>query len=303
MQELHSVTPLWESYYSHKNRVFYKMEALQAPGSFKIRGIGKLCASAVRDGAKSIVASSGGNAGLAAAYAGKSLGVPVTVFVPSTTGESMRERLRRLDAVVTEHGKVWDETHAHAEEYAVHHNAAYIHPFDHPIIWEGHATIIEELQSSGFKPRNIVVSVGGGGLLLGVLHGLSKVYWHDVNVFSVETEGTASLYASLKQGKLVTLPAINGVATSLGARTVASEAFKQSIQWDVHPIIVSDKEAITGVLQFANEKRVLVEPACGAALAVIYAKQDLLPAGDTVVIVCGGSGVSLEQLENWKQML
>jgi L-serine/L-threonine ammonia-lyase len=302
MQDLHSVTPVWESYFPAKNRVFYKMEALQPSGSFKIRGIGRLCVHAVQNGATRIVASSGGNAGLAAAYAGKTLGVPVAVFVPATTGESMRERLRKLDAVVTEHGNVWDETHAYAEKHAESHNAAYVHPFEHPMIWEGHATIIDELQDIGFKPKNIVVSVGGGGLLLGLLHGLAKVGWNDVNVFSVETEGTASLYESIKAKNLITLPAIAGIATSLGARTVAAEAFKQSMAYNVRPVVVSDQEALAGVLQFANEKRVLVEPACGAALAVTYSKQEILPDGDTLVIVCGGSNVTLEQLESWKQM-
>jgi L-serine/L-threonine ammonia-lyase len=303
MQKLHSVTPVWESYLPHRNKVLYKMEALQAPGSFKIRGIGRLCIESVRNGATNIVASSGGNAGLAASYAGKSLNVPVTVFVPKTTGERMREGLRRLDATVIEHGEVWDETHLCAVDYANSHNAAYVHPFDHPLIWEGHSTMIEELSDSNIKPKNIVLSVGGGGLLLGVLCGLEKLNWRDVNVFAVETSGAASLNASLEKNRIVTLPSVQSIANSLGARTVSNEALKKSLDWGVQPVIVSDKEAIDAVIRFADEKRILVEPACGASLAVTYEKQSILPDGDTLVIVCGGSGVTLEQLDVWKKML
>jgi L-serine/L-threonine ammonia-lyase len=278
------------------------MEALQPSGSFKIRGIGRLCIESVQNGTTSIVTSSGGNAGLAAAYAGKTLQVPVTVFVPATTGDSMRERLRRLDAIVIEHGINWDETHLYAVDYATSRNAAYVHPFEHPLIWEGHATLMDELQFSGHKPKNIVVSVGGGGLLLGVLRGLEKLNWRDVNVIAVETEGTASLHASLTQKRLVTLPYIQGIATSLGARTVSEQAFQKSLIWPVHSVVVSDREAIQAVLQFADEKRILVEPACGAALSIPYLKEEILPDGDTLVIICGGSNVTVSQLENWQRM-
>lgn len=300
MTPLHDNTPLWQSCdRSGPVQLLYKMEALQPPGSFKIRGIGRLCAQSVTDGATSIVASSGGNAGLAATWAGQKINVPVTVFVPATTSETMRNRLRQMGADVIQHGTTWDETHIHALAWANEHKAAYVHPFDHPLIWDGHATMIDELAQQTAKPASIVVAVGGGGLLMGVLQGLERNGWRDVPVFGVETDGTASLSASLTANRLVTLPGISGLATSLGAKTVAPDAFERARSWPVVPVTVSDIDAVHAIRRFADEKRVLVEPACGAALAVGYDYQHLLPAGDCVVIVCGGAGVSLEQLANW----
>merc|ERR1712232_607879 len=89
--------------------VYLKMDCMQPPGSFKIRGIGETVRSAVEAGASRIVSSSGGNAGLAAAYAAKSLGVPATVVLPTTTPEGVHVRLRRYGAEVVVHGNVWDE--------------------------------------------------------------------------------------------------------------------------------------------------------------------------------------------------
>lgn len=301
MNPLHDVTPLWHSTCgdSADRRILYKMDALQPAGSFKIRGIGRLCVDAVQHGARAIVASSGGNAGMAAAWAGKKLGVPVTVFVPKTTGEVMRARLRQIGATVHEFGAAWDETHHHAVAFAAQENAAYAHPFDHPLIWDGHASIIHELATQTTKPKSIIVSVGGGGLLLGILTGLRQIGWDDVRVLAIETKGTASLAASITAGQLVTLSAITGIATSLGARAVATEALNQSLAFGVESVQVSDHQAINAVKNFANEKRILVEPACGAALAIGYERADLLGPGDHIVIVCGGNGVSLEQISAW----
>ena len=119
-------------------------------------------------------------------------------------------------------------------------------------------------------------------------------------VVAVETEGTASLAASLQAGKLVTLERITGVAKSLGAKTVARQAFEWSRQHPVRSVVVTDSAAIDACVQFADDHRCIVEPACGASLSVAYRRQAILEEADRVVIVvCGGIGVDLEQLQAW----
>ncbi len=182
--------------------------------------------------------------------------------------------------------------------------ALYVSPFDHPLIWQGHSTLIDEIVEEIGAPDAIVLSVGGGGLLCGVLQGLQR---HDLGatpVIAVETEGTASLAASLKAGELVTLDKITGVAKSLGAKTVAQQAFEWSRQYPVQSVVVTDAEAITACLRFADEHRCLVEPACGASLSVAYQRHEVLAsARRIVVIVCGGIGTSLEMLQMWQNSL
>jgi L-serine/L-threonine ammonia-lyase len=301
---LHIHTPLIESLPLSKRwgkQVLLKMEALQPSGSFKIRGIGLLCQTGRDEGVRHFVSSSGGNAGYAAAYAGRKLGVPTTVFVPSTTPAGLRCQIEAQGAEVKVAGDVWDETHEMALEFSQAREALYVSPFDHPLIWKGHSTIVDEIVAEIGRPDAVVVSVGGGGLLCGVIEGLRRHGLAATPVVAVETEGTASLAASLRAGKLVTLDQITGVAKSLGAKTVARQAFEWSRQHPVQSVVVSDDEAIAACVQFADDHRCMVEPACGASLSVAYQQQTLLEEADRVVIVvCGGIAVDLELLETWR---
>src|SRR5262249_6243699 len=141
---------------------------------------------AVAAGARRLVASSGGNAGYAVAWAGARLGVPVQVFVPRSTSARMAELVRGAGAQVDVHGDAWDDAHAHAVA-TLGEGDAYIHPFDHPDLWDGHATMIDEVAAAGVRPGAVVVAVGGGGLLCGVMQGMARAGWADVPVIAVET--------------------------------------------------------------------------------------------------------------------
>ena len=120
-----------------------------------------------------MVNSSGGNAGMATSYASTKYGVPVTIVIPKSTPKLMIKRLENEGAEVIVHGEVWNNANEKALELSSKDQWLYVSPFDHPLIWEGHSTIIKELKSQLYeKPSAIVVSVGGGGLLCGILQGL-----------------------------------------------------------------------------------------------------------------------------------
>jgi L-serine/L-threonine ammonia-lyase len=277
-----------------------KMESLQPAGSFKLRGIGLLCEEEVAGGANRLVSSSGGNAGYATAWAGRALGVPVTVVVPESTGAEVRAKLVALDAEVEVHGAVWDEAHTVAQAIASRERGALIHPFAHPTLWRGHATMIAEMARQGPKPDAVVVAVGGGGLMLGVIEGLRNAGWTDVPVVAVETEGAASLAAAIAAGHPVTLEHIDTIALTLGARRVVDAALVACRTHPVASVVVSDAQAVAACLRFADETRVLVEPACGAALAAAYGDTPALRDARTIaVIACGGIGVGLASLHAW----
>ncbi|MFZ6028704.1 MAG: pyridoxal-phosphate dependent enzyme [Chloroflexota bacterium] len=303
---LHIHTPLIESYplsQALAKQVFLKMENLQPAGSFKLRGIGFLCQQGYEQGVKHFVSSSGGNAGYAAAYAGRKLNIPTTVFVPKTTSAMLQCYIKTQGADVRIVGEVWDETHEAALNFAQKANALYISPFDHPLIWEGHATLVDEIVEEIGKPDAIILSVGGGGLFCGVMQGLIQHHLTDIPIVAVETEGTASLAASLKANQLVTLRQVTGVAKSLGAKKVARQAFDWASQYAVHSIVVSDAQAIDACIRFAGDHRSLVEPACGASLSIAYQGHPFLEgARRIVIIVCGGIGASLELMQEWKNM-
>ncbi|KAK5916305.1 hypothetical protein CgunFtcFv8_011303 [Champsocephalus gunnari] len=289
----HLNTPLLESV-SMTQRVgtpvFLKMENSQPSGSFKIRGIGHLCQQLATD-SKGVVCSSGGNAGMAAAYVARKMGVPATIVVPSSTPQLVVQRLRDQGATVNITGKVWDDANAEALRLAETEGLTYVPPFDHPLLWQGHSSVVSEVAASlDEKPGAVLLSVGGGGLLCGVIQGLKD------------------------QGRLVTLDDITSEAKCLGAKTVCRKAFEFSQSGEISIIseLVTDQQALSAVETFLDEERVLVEMACGAALAAVYSglvhrlqDEGRLPAplGPLLVIVCGGSSVDMEQLSHLKHKL
>lgn len=316
MSPFHVQTPLIPSRPLSRlfgRRVWLKLDAVQPCGCYKIRGIGFACEEYVRRGAQRLLCSSGGNAGLAVAYAGRELGVSVTVIVPETTTERAKELIGREDAEVVVYGSSWNESH----EYALSRSAeetAYIHPFDDPLTWRGHATVIDEVREAGLTPGAVVLSVGGGGLLCGVIEGLRRNDMEDVPVVAVETVGADSLYQAVQADHLIELEAITSIATTLGAKRVARQAFEYAKEKAVLSTVVDDRAAVDACIEFARDHRLIVEPACGAALAVIYEHDsartrtrstlnEISDREDILVIVCGGAGVTMEQLEGWRKVL
>lgn len=283
--------------------------------------------------------SSGGNAGLACITAANTLGCPATVVVPLLTPPHMVAKLRALGAEVIQTGETWAAADRHLREVvmpasdsqaqqadrgpaaAAATREVYVPPFDHQDIWDGAQTMVDELRAQmgieqGRSIDGIVCNVGGGSLLCGTMQGIQRLREDGEKVptvLAMETRGGDSLNASVAAGKLVTLPAITTIATSLGATRVAEEAFEWTRRAGDGLIsaVVTDKEAVVGVARFLDDARLLVESACGATIAPVY-NGDLrryLGGGLTdeqwaekniVVIVCGGSNISLEMLASYK---
>ncbi|KAK3788513.1 hypothetical protein RRG08_030215 [Elysia crispata] len=295
-------------------KVYLKLENLQPPGSFKIRGISHMIQKAVVSGdCEHVYCASGGNAGMAAAYSSHQLKIPCTIVLPKTTPKFVAEKLEHLGAEVIIHGSVYDEAKKHATELSEKSGALYVPAFEHPDIWEGHASMITEAADQlEDKPDAVITSVGGGGLFNGVVQGMRQVGWTDVPVVAMETIGAHALNAAIQAGNLVTLPAITSIAKSLGSLVVSGttlEYFKQG-KPPILSQLVHDREAVNACLKLAEDHRFLVEPACGASLAAVYSdvvstlsKSGQLPemVNSVLVIVCGGAIVSTESLEQWKK--
>ncbi|XP_038585760.1 serine dehydratase-like [Micropterus salmoides] len=318
-KHFHLNTPLLESVGMSKRvgtTVYLKMDNSQPSGSFKIRGIGNLCQQLARK-SKGVVCASGGNAGMAAAYAARQMGVPATIVVPSSSPPLVVQRLQDQGAAVKITGNVWDEANAEALRLAETEGLTYVPPFDHPLLWQGHSSMITEVAASlgpGVRPGAVLVSVGGGGLLCGVVQGLKDVGWMDVPIIAMETVGANCFNAAVKAGKVVTLDDITSEAKCLGAKTVCKKAFEysQCSELTIISELVTDQQALQAIETFLDEERVLVEMACGAGLAAVYSGlvrrlQDdgRLPTllGPLLVVVCGGSSVDMKELTSLKHKL
>ncbi len=298
---LHRETPLLESVplgAVSGRRVFLKMENMQPAGSFKLRGIGRVCEEAAKAGATRFISPSGGNAGYAAAWSGRELGVCTTVIVPVTTSEEAKKAIAALGAEVTVSGKSWKESNELALKMAGEDpKSKYIHAFDDPVMWDGHGTLVDEAAKQGPRPDAVVLSVGGGGLLSGVVAGMDRNGWGSIPVLACETEGAASFAAAAAAGEIVELEGISSVATSLGARAVAPRALELCRDHRIIPYVAADEAAVSACRRFLDDHRVLVEPACGVSLSALYENTPLLgDAGTILVVVCGGIGISSAKL-------
>lgn len=328
---LHAVTPCFASpaLSTPRREVWLKMDCCQPAGSFKIRGIGRLCGELAEAGTEGIVCASGGNAGYAAAWSARALGLRCRIVLPHSSPGHLEARLEALGAQVERHGSHWQQAHAYAVGQAHASGEGYVHPFDHPTIWAGHATVIEEALEA-FRtahpersfPSDILVAVGGGGLLGGVLHGIRHA-WAEAHarvqnghgaqstagamataqaspegqafskglqkprIWAVETTGAASMHAALQAGRPVALERIDSTAHSLGALEVAHGVFEQALEYGVQSLLVCDAHAEGAAQHFALQHRHGIERASGTVLAAL----DMPPLADSshpLCIVCGG---------------
>ena len=263
--------------------------------------------------------SSGGNAGLGCVYAARTLDRPATVVVPLSTKPLMIAKIRAAGAhEVLQRGASWKDADTWMREEVMPAAKArgeepvYVSPFDHPDVWAGHATMVEEMKAqlgdSG-APDVIVCSVGGGGLFNGVMEGVQKVGWKETTVLAMETVGADALAKSVEAGMHITIPGITSQATSLGATRVSDrtwELFTSSKQ--ARNAVLTDAEAAMGSWRFADDERILVELACGVNVALCYGGRMAKALGRPVksdekvaIVLCGGSNVTIDMINTWKQ--
>ena len=272
-------------------RVWFKLELLQHSGTFKARGAFDRQLSArdrgELDPAVGVVVASGGNAGLAHAFAASRLGVPAVVFVPETAPPVKVARLRAGGAEVILVGREYAEAYEAAKEHATRTGALYCHAYDQPEVVAGAGTVGLELLGQvpdGFD--TVVVAVGGGGLMAGVAAALEG----SARVVGVEPSTAPTLHAALAAGRPVDVDVSGVAADSLGARRLGDIAFDVATRTHVRSLLVSDEDIVAARAQLWERWRIVVEHGAAAALAALTSGA-YQPAVDerTVVVLCGAN--------------
>lgn len=239
--------------------VYLKLDNLQPSGSFKIRGLGYTIAKRARaEKGLHVITSSGGNAGLAAAHAANVLHLPCDVFVPSSCEAEVQALMRAEGATVTVVGNAWDDCDVAAKALSEELSSkgtptCYVHPFEGEDLIEGHSSLGKEIyaqlrEEAGIErgPDAVICSVGGGGLLRGLLRGMQTTrqeraqekglatplmvttQCHGANSFS---QSLAASISEKGKPKLVTLDAITSQATSMGAKTCSRSAVEDALAY------------------------------------------------------------------------
>ena len=270
--------------------LWLKCEHLQHTGVFKARGaFNRILAAQERGGldpAVGVVAASGGNAGLANAYAAAAVRVPATVFVPETAPAVKVARLRQYGADVRQTGRQYAEAYEAAVEFCAERGAVFCHAYDQPEIAAGAGTIGLEILQDLPEVDTIVLSVGGGGLFAGVAAAVEG----RARVVAVEPETAPTLHAALGAGRPVDVDVSGIAADSLGARRVGDIAFGVALRTSPRSVLVTDEEIVAARHRLWEEYRIAAEHGAAAALAGLtggaYSPE---PGERVVVLVCGGN--------------
>jgi threonine dehydratase len=279
--------------------VYLKFEFLQPGRSFKIRGAMNTLLS-LSEKPSCVIASSGGNHGIAVAVACNGIGVPCCIILPESTSQHKISVLRELGAEVIVHGIDWDDAHSFGTGLSNKRNGLYIHPFADRAVIIGQGTIVLELVEELPSFDVVIASAGGGGLVSGIALALKALGRKEyVEVISAETFGADCIAQSVRAKKIVELPTITSIARSLGAKKTTPFIFETISRLVDKCVVLSDEQAVSALFQFLDEEKALIEPAASCCIAAAIENRDYLKGKKIVIVVCGAN-IHLNEVLEWK---
>ncbi|WP_297980376.1 threonine ammonia-lyase [uncultured Methanobrevibacter sp.] len=272
------------------NKVYLKPENMQFTGAYKLRGAYyKMSTLSDEERAKGLITASAGNHAQGVAYAAQCYGAKATIVMPPTTPLIKVNRTRGYGAEVVLHGDVYDEACAKAYELAEEHGYTFIHPFDDLTVATGQGTIAMEIFKELPLVDYILVPIGGGGLATGVST-LAKLLNPKIKVIGVEPAGAACMQASIKNGKVTTLPTVNTIADGTAVKTPGTKLFPY-LQQNLDEIItVEDEELVVAFLDMVENHKMIVE---NSGLLTVAALKHLDVKDKKVVSILSGGNMDV----------
>lgn len=268
----------------------FKLEMTQHAGSFKTRGaFNHLLSRPIPEAG--VVAASGGNHGVAVAFAAHQLEIPATIFVPRVASASKLERIRASGARLEIHGERYADALAASELYAERSGALPIHAYDQIETLQGQATVGLELEQQTSALDALLVAVGGGGLI----GGIAAWYRGRVRIVGVEPELAPTLTEALRAGAPVDAPAGGLAADSLAPRRVGELMFPIAQRFVAGTVLVCDQAIRAAQLALWNVLRIVVEPGGAAAFAALHSGALAYTSGQTMgVLLCGANTTAVQ---------
>jgi threonine dehydratase len=270
-----------------------KLENLQVVGSFKSRGaFNNLLQLDPPQHARGVITASGGNHGLAIAYAAWRLGMPAIVYLPARASADREARIAAWGARVIRHGAAWDDANAKAQEHAAAEELAYIHPFDAQRTLEGQGTLGLELLDDVPALDCVLIAIGGGGLIAGMAAAIKQCR-PGVRIVGVEPAGAAAMRQSIAAGRVAPLPEVRTIADTLAPRAVAERTLELTQRYVDEIVLVEDQQMVAAMRWLWSECNQLVEPAGAAVLAALFnGAVDVGRQAHPVALICGGNAAA-----------
>jgi threonine dehydratase len=275
----------------HDGEIWLKLEQLQVAGSFKARGMFNRMLS-VQVPEAGVTIASGGNAGIATAYAARALNHRAEVFVPSVSSHAKREALAALGAAVRVHGEVYADALVACEQHQLSTGALMMHAYDQPEVVAGAGTLAREIEQQIGTPEATLISVGGGGLFAGV----AGWFANQSQVVALEPEGAPTLHAALAQAKPVDVSVSGVAADSLGARRIGSIAWQVAQGTITQSLLLTDESILAAQRVLWQHYRLAIEPGAALPLAALMTQAFKPKPGDRVCLIVCGANVDLGAL-------
>ena len=284
--------------------VTFKLEQLQCAGSFKARGaFANLLLREVPPAG--VVAASGGNHGVAVAYAASRVGsggkqrsgVPARIFVPTVSAPAKVERIRRLGAELVVTGDRYADALAAAQAWVQSSGAMSVHAFDQPHTLLGQGTLALELAEQAGELDaggldTVLVPVGGGGLI----GGIASWFAGSVRVIGVEPDGAPTLTRARAEGRPADAPAEGVAADALAPRRVGELVFPITQAYVEDVVLVGDTAILAAQRALWQAARIAAEPAASVGIAALLTGAYKPAPGERVAVVISGANMDPAQL-------
>jgi len=263
----------------------FKLEHLQHTGSFKTRGaVSNLLMRKVPEAG--VVAASGGNHGVAVAYAAMKTGKPARIFIPTISSPAKMERIRSYGADLVVTGDRYNDALIASEEWAAQSGAMKVHAYDQLETLHGAGSVGLELEEQAPAIDTLLVACGGGGLI----GGIAGWYQGRVRIVGVEPELCPTLHRALEAGRPVDTESSGIAADSLAPKSVGQLMFPIAQKWVDRVVLVPDDAIVAAQRALWNTLRIVAEPGGAAAFAALLSGAYLPASGERVgILICGAN--------------
>lgn len=275
-----------------------KLETRAPTGSFKVRGAIVACERAAAQGVAAVVAASAGNHGKGMAWAARATGTAVTIVVPRDCPAIKREAMERDATVIVCDAPGYDAAEVHARALAAERGVPFVSPFDDTLVMAGNGgTVALELVSALREPLELVVPVGGGGLLSGIL-AVREALGLDWTIAPAQSEASAAFATSVRERRThLSWPAAQTLAEGLEGGA-GETSVRLAIRAGLEPVVVSEAAIARAMLDLADALGESVE---GSAAAALAAHRALAPPTRRRVILLTGGNVARATLDQLRE--
>jgi len=268
--------------------VYIKAENLQMTGAFKLRGAyNKMSSLTPEQAAKGVIASSSGNHAQGIAYSATKLGIRSIICMPAGAPISKIEATKNYGAEVVLVPGVYDDAAAKVNELVKEHGYIFAHPFNDPYVIAGQGTIGLEILEQLPEVEQVVVPIGGGGLISGIATAIKSLK-PSCKVIGVEAAGAASMFQSVNENEIIELKSVSTIADGIAVKKPGDLTFDLVRRYVDEIVTVKEDEIASAILALMEGQKTVAEGAGATTVAaVMFGKVD--SSKKTVCVVSGGN--------------